>query len=112
MLSRSDEYSCTRVSDIFQVFLHQFVLAKLATNSIKANWTVAANLGLVKLGLDMIGNILNQLCNHKNTKTNTLNEPPPNFFARYAKYVYYKRVRILYFAVGGSIWMRRCSFDR
>ena len=33
----SDEYPCTRVSVIFQVFLHHFVLAKLATSSIRVN---------------------------------------------------------------------------
>ena len=32
----SDEYPCVRVSVIFQVFLHLFVLAKLATNSTSA----------------------------------------------------------------------------
>ena len=33
----SDEYPCARISIIFQCFLHHFVLAKLATSSIRVN---------------------------------------------------------------------------
>ena len=33
----SDGYPCARVSVIFRVFLHLFVLAKLATSSIRVN---------------------------------------------------------------------------
>ena len=34
----SNDYPCARVSVIFQVFLHHFVLAKLATSSIRLNY--------------------------------------------------------------------------
>ena len=33
----SDEYPCARISIIFQIFLHYFVLAKLATSNIRVH---------------------------------------------------------------------------
>ena len=37
VLSVSNEYPCARVTNIFQGFSHRFILAKLATSSIRVN---------------------------------------------------------------------------